>query len=99
MRTAAQIAIPVIAPRAVIVWALTRLVFAALPMAIGEPFGSISPSPLAVVLFAGIVGLIDVHVRTERILWANLGVRSVVLYAIYAAAAIPAEFLLAVALH
>lgn len=99
MRTTAQIAIPVIAPRAVVVWGLTRLVFAALPMAIGEPFGSISPSPFAVVFFAGVVGLIDVHVRGERILWANLGVTSIVLYAVYAAAAIPAELLLALALR
>ena len=99
MRATAQVAVPVIAPRSVVVWGLTRLVFAALPMAIGEPFGSISPSPVAVVLFAGVVGLIDVHVRGERILWANLGVRSIVLYAIYAATAIPAELLLAFALR
>lgn len=93
------IAIPVICPRAVVVWGLTRLVFAALPMAIGEPFGSVSPSPIAIVLFAGVVGLIDIHVRGERILWANLGVRSVVLYGLYAATAIPAELLLALALR
>jgi hypothetical protein len=99
MRTAAQIAVPVIVPRAVVVWGLSRLVFAALPMAIGEPFGSIPPSPIAVVLLAGLVGLIDVHVRTERILWANLGVKSSALYGVYAAAAIPAEFLLALALR
>ena len=76
------------------VWGLTRLLFAALPLAIGEPFGSIPPSPIGVVFLAGFVGLIDVRVRGERILWANLGVRSTILYAIYAAAAIPAELLL-----
>ncbi|MGH7639131.1 MAG: hypothetical protein ACREOK_15880 [Gemmatimonadaceae bacterium] len=99
MRTAVQIVIPVIGPRSVVVWGLTRLVFAVLPMAIGEPFGSISPSPIAVVPFAGVVGLIDVYVRGERTLWANLGVTSIVLYVVYAAAAIPAELLLALVLR
>lgn len=99
MRTAAQVAIPVIAPRAVVVWGLTRLVFAALPLAVGEPFGSIPPSPPSVVLLAGVVGLVDVHVRREWILWANLGVRRSLLYAIYAASAIPAECVLAFALR
>lgn len=99
MRSAARIALPVIAPRAVVVWGLTRLLFAALPMPIGEPFGSISPSPIAVVLLAGIVGLIDVFVRGERILWANLGVAPTVLYAGYAAAAVSGECLLALAVR
>jgi hypothetical protein len=98
MRSPAQVAIPVIVPRAVVVWGVTRLMFAALPMAIGEPFGSISPSPVAVVLFAGIVGLIDVSSRREQILWDNLSVKPRVLYALYAAAAIPAELMLALAL-
>jgi hypothetical protein len=98
VRTAARIAAPVIAPRAVVVWALTRLLLAALPLSVGEPFGSIPPFPVAVVLLAGVVGLIDVHVRGERILWANLGVTPTILYAIYAAAAIPGEILVAVAL-
>jgi hypothetical protein len=91
--------VPVIGPRAIVVWALSRLLFAALPLAIGAPFGSISPSPVAVVLLAGLVGLVDVYVRTERIFWANLGVKSIALYALYAAAAVPAEFLLALALR
>ena len=99
MRAAARIAGPVIAPRAVIVWGLTRLVFAALPMAIGEPFGSVSPSPIAVVPLAGVLGLIDVYVRGERILWGNLGIKPTVLYSLYAAAAIPAELLLSFALR
>lgn len=94
MRTAAQIAIPVIAPRAVVVWALSRLVYAAVPMATGQDFGSVSPSPIAVVLLAGLIGLIDVNVRSERILWANLGVKPIVLYGVYAAAAVPGELLL-----
>ena len=98
MRNAAQITIPVIVPRAVVVWGLARLLFAVLPMAIGEPFASISPSPIAVVFLAGFVGLVDVRVRGERILWANLAVTPLVLYAVYAAAAIPAECLLALAL-
>lgn len=99
MHAAARIAIPVILPRAVVVWGLTRLVFAALPMAIGLPFGSIPPSPIGVVLLSGVVGLIDVRVRGERILWANLGVTPIGLYAVYAAAAIPAECLLALSLR
>jgi hypothetical protein len=98
MQSAVRIAIPVIAPRAVVVWGLTRLIFAALPMAIGEPFGSIPPSPIGVVFLAGFVGLVDVHVRGERILWANLATKPSTLYAIYAAAAIPAELALALVL-
>jgi hypothetical protein len=95
MRNAAQVAVPVIVPRAIVLWGLTRLCFAALPLPLGEPFGSITPSPPSVVLLAGVVGLIDVHVRGERVLWANLGVTRGALYAIYAAAAIPAELVLA----
>ena len=45
-------------------------------------------------MLAGIVGLIDVSVRGERILWANLAVRPLLLFGIYSAAAIPAELLL-----
>lgn len=81
-----------------IVWGLTRLVFAALPLAIGEPFGSIPPSPVGVMVLAGFVGLVDVHVRGERVLWANLGMTPRILYAIYAAAAVPAELVLALVL-
>ena len=95
MRPAAQVAIPVIDPRAVVGWVLVRLLVAALPLAAGGPCGSISPPPAAVVVLAGIVGLVDVRVRGERLLWANLGVTVAGLWAMYAAAAIPAEFLLA----
>ena len=98
-RSAAQVAVPVIAVRAVVVWGLTRLLFAALPLAIGAPFGSIPPSPIGIVFFAGFVGLIDIRVRGERFLWANLGATPTLLYAIYAAAAIPAEVMLALALR
>ena len=99
MRNSAHVLAPIIIPRAVAVWGWTRLLFAALPMAVGEPFGSMSPPPIAIVLFACIVGLIDVHVRRERLLWANLSVKPVTLCAWYAAAAIPAECLLVVALR
>ena len=98
MRTAARIAVPVIAPRAVVVWALTRLLLAVLPLSVGEPFGSIPPLPVGIVLLAGVVGLIDVRVRGERLLWANLGVKSTILYAVYATVAIPGEILMALAL-
>ena len=95
MRTPARIALPVILPRAAVLWALVRLVVASLPLATGSPFGSISPSPIAIVLLCGLVGLVDVSVRGERILWANLGVQRRLVYAAYAAAAVPAECLLA----
>lgn len=98
MRAATQIAIPVIVPRAVVLWGLIRLIFAALPLAIGLAFGSLSPHPIGIVFLSGIVGLIDVSRRGERILWANLGMPPKGLYALYAAAAIPAECLLALAL-
>ena len=99
MRPAAQVAIPVIVPRAVVVWVLVRLLVAAAPIAAGGAFGSISPPPAGVVVLTGIVGLVDVRVRGERILWANLGVAATGLWAMYAAAAIPAELLLALVLR
>ena len=99
MRTAARIAIPVIAPRAIVIWGLTRLIVAALLAISGEHFGATSPSPIAVILLAGLLGLLDVRIRGERILWANLGVRPMMLYAAYSATAIPAELLLALALR
>lgn len=58
-----------------------------------------SPSPAAIVLLAGVVGLIDVQVRGEPILWANLGVARTGLYTLYAATAILAESLLVLALR
>jgi len=99
MRAAARIAIPVILPRAVLVWATVRLCCAAAPIGAGAPFGSMSPSPIGIVLLSGVVGLIDVNIRGERFLWANLGVSAKGLYALYAAAAIPAEWLLALVLR
>ena len=99
MRTAAQVVIPVILPRATVLWALIRLAFAALPLAVGEAVGSISPSPIGIVLLSGVVGLIDVRVRGERVLWANLAVAPRALYAAYASAAIVAECLLALLLR
>lgn len=99
MPAAVRIALPVILPRALLLWALIRLVFAALPLAGGGEFGSDSSSPIAMVLLTGLVGLIDVSVRGERILWANLGVTPATLCALYAAAGVPAELLLAALLH
>lgn len=98
MRSAALVAIPIVVPRALVLWGLCRLLFAATPLAVGLPFGAVSPSPVAVVVLAGVVGLVDVRVRGERNLWANLGVTAALLYALYAIAAIPAELLLALAL-
>jgi hypothetical protein len=94
MRTAVQIVLPVVALRAAVLWGLIRLVFAVLPLAGGATFGAISSSPIAMVLLTGVVGLIDVHVRGERILWANLGVTPEVLCAVYAAVGVSAEVLL-----
>ena len=99
MPTPAQVAVPVILPRAAVLWVLVRLTFAAVPLAAGAPFGSIPPSPIALVLLCGVVGLVDVSVRRERILWANLGVQRRVLYGAYAVAAIPGECLLALVLR
>lgn len=94
-RSAFRIAAPVVLPRALLVWALTRLVIAALPLAAGEPFGSVAPPPIAVVVLAGVLGVLDVRVRGERILWGNFGLSSGALGALYAAAAAPAELTLA----
>lgn len=95
MRSLARLAIPVLGPRSPLVWALVRSTFAVLPLAGGLPLGSMEPWPLGVVILTGLVGLIDVRVRGERILWANLGVTPVAIWAIYAAAAVPAEIILA----
>jgi hypothetical protein len=97
MLTQARVAFPMIVPRAIILWAMTRLLIAVLPLSIGAGFGSMWPPPPALVLLAGILGFADVHVRGERILWGNLGVRYTVLVGLYAAAAIPGELLLSLA--
>lgn len=99
MLAAARLATPVIVPRAVILWGLIRLAVAMLPLGMGEAVGSISPSPVVVVLLCGAVGLIDIGVRGERILWANLGVTPAWLYASYATPAIVSEWLMAVVLR
>lgn len=95
VQSAARVAIPVIVPRALIVWGLVRLILAALPMALGMSPGTFPPPPVAVALLTGLLGLLDVRVRGERMLWANLGVGSGLLYLLYAAAAIPGEVMLA----
>lgn len=94
MTTAVQLVLPVILPRAVILWGLIRLLLAVLPLAAGEPIGSMPPPPLGVICLAAAAGIIDVHVRGERILWANLAVKPVVLAALYTAPAILGEALL-----
>jgi hypothetical protein len=94
MRAAAQIAIPVLLPRGLILWGIIRLVFAAMPLAAGQAPGSFAPSPIGIVLLCGIVGLIDVGARGERALWANLGLPRVAVCVLYAGPAIPGEVLL-----
>ena len=95
MQSAARVAIPVVALRAVIVWALSRAILTAIVLAGGMSPVELSPPPFVVALFAGALGLLDVHMRGERILWANLGVGRGMLYSIYVAAAIPGEIVLA----
>lgn len=87
----------IVALRATVLWVVIRLAVAVVPLAAGEAAGSISPSPVAVVLLCGVVGLIDVRVRGERVLWANLGIRPRALFVAYAVAAIVCEVLLMVA--
>lgn len=99
MRSAAQIVIPIIALRAIVLWGLIRLVFAAVPLAGGEPFGSMPVPPIGVVLLSYVVTLIDIHMRGERILWANLGVTPLGIAAASAAATIPAELIFALVLR
>lgn len=90
---------PVLIPRGAIIWVFVRLLLAALPLAAGGAFGSLHPWPVAVVLLCGIAGAIDVRMRGERILWANLGVAPGALAATYAAPAIPGEILVALLLR
>jgi hypothetical protein len=85
---------PILLPRAVIVWVLTRLVLAAVPLMAGQPFGLTPASRAGVVLLCGLLGLIDVRMRGESFLWANLGVRPAWLFTSYAALAIAAELVL-----
>lgn len=95
VHSAARVAAPVILPRALVVWGLSRLIFAAVQLAASMSPASYPPPPIAVVMVAGLLGMLDVRVRGERILWANLGVGSGLLYLLYAAAAIPGEVVLA----
>ena len=95
MRSAAQLIIPIIVPRAMLLWGLVRLAVAMLPLAADESFGSMPAPPVAVILLTCVVGLIDVRVRGERVLWANLAVTPLAICAVYAAAAIPCELILA----
>ena len=99
MRSAAQIVIPVLVPRGALLWVLVRLLFGALPLAGGAGFGSIQPSSVAIILLCGVIGAIDIRVRGERVLWANLGVPPGALAATYAAPAVPAEILIAMLLR
>lgn len=96
-QSAARVVLPVVAPRAVVVWGLSRLIFIAVQLAGGMASASFPPPPAAVVLVAGLLGLVDVRVRGERILWANLGAGSGLLFAAYAAAAVLGEVVLALA--
>lgn len=96
-RSAARVALPVIVPRAIVTWLLSRLMFAAVLLAAGIPPASFPPPPAAIVLFAGVLGLLDVRVRGERTLWANLGAGGVLLYTITAVTAAVGEVVLALA--
>lgn len=80
--------------RAIVLWTLLRLVFAALPLAAGGAPGSMPVPPLGIILLAGALGVLDVRVRRERVLWANLGVMPAAVGLVYAGAAVPAELLL-----
>ncbi len=64
----------------------------------GQPFDLTLGSQVGVVLLCGLLGLIDVRMRGERFLWANLGVRPAWLFTTYAALAISAELALWVVL-
>src|SRR5262245_35071370 len=98
MRSPALLAIPVVVPRAFVLWVLLRLAFAAVVLFAGEELSAMVASPGGMALICGIVGAVDVRVRGERILWANLGVGPILLCAIYGTAAIPGELLLSLVL-
>ena len=96
LRSAAQLVISVVFLRALVLWALIRLAFAMLPLSGGAPIGSMPVPAIGIVMLTSVVGLIDVRARGERMLWANLGVPAYAICAVYAAAAIPAEIILAI---
>jgi hypothetical protein len=95
VHSGARVAGRVIVPRALVVWGLSRLIFAAVQLSAGMSPAAYPPPPVAVALVAGLLGLLDVRVRGESVLWANLGVGSGLLFLLYVATAIPGEVLLA----
>jgi hypothetical protein len=54
------------------------------------------PPTFAIVLLCGVVGVIDVHIRRERVFWANLGVTVGLQFATFASVAVLLELLLAI---
>lgn len=98
MIPAVPLLVRVVFVRAILLWALVRLVFAVLPLAAGAAFGSMPVPPVGVIILAGALGLLDVRVRRERVLWGNLGVMTGTLAAAYAGAAASGELLLAMVL-
>jgi hypothetical protein len=80
--------------RAFALWVLVRLVFGALSVAAQAAGSSVSPNVAGLVLACGLVGMIDIRRRGERVFWANLGVSPQFLFAVYCAAALPGEIAL-----
>src|SRR4051812_33528445 len=99
MRDEAEIVAGVLVPRALVVWVLTRSAVAMVSLMAGLPFETTAASAVVMIVLTGLLGFIDIRMRGERLLWANLGVRPSVLFAVYAAIAIPGELALWVALR
>lgn len=94
-----------LATRAVIVWAMVRLlvsaVFALVPPEITASGATIraTPSHAVIIALAVIVGMVDLRRRGEWMLWANLGISVMQLALLFAGTALAGELLLSLLLE
>lgn len=99
MRALSALILPVMVPRAIGLWVMIRVIASVVPLAAGEPPGSVPAWPLGVVALTGVVGLIDVVFRRESLLWAHLGATRVGICTIYISVAVAFEVVLAMVLR
>ncbi len=94
MRATLTFVLPAVALRGAALWGSIHLLFLLVQLIAGGP---VTRAPtVAVVLLTGALGLLDMQVRRERLLWANLGVSAAFLFATYVGIAVVAESLRAV---
>jgi hypothetical protein len=82
--------------RAVVLWALLRLVVTGLASIVAAQGGAGPDNPLGVVLLSIVLGYVDLRRRGEAIFWGNLGYSPGFICALFAAVAIAGESVVAV---